>query len=142
MLGHEQRDVLDRGLGVGALQEYRVNAVHHYLILKVLTEELVCILGGLHLVDKCNVGVCNAGNRVHHSIQKLRVVIDDILILAGDEPCSDGLVTYADTLFALVVHLVQVDFPVLTLGEDNRAVVVGYRGEQPARLGERLLNAH
>ena len=51
-------------------------------------------------------------------------------------------VTYADTLFALVVHLVQIDFPVLTLGEDNRAVVVGYRGEQPARLGERLLNAH
>lgn len=44
--------------------------------------------------------------------------------------------------FALVVHLVQIDFPVLTLGEDNRAVVVGYRGEQPARLGERLLNAH
>ena len=79
---------------------------------------------------------------MHHSIQKLRVIIDDILILAGDEPCSDGLVTYADTLFALVVHLVQIDFPVLTLGEDNRAVVVGYRGEQPARLGERLLNAH
>ena len=81
---NQHGDVLDGGLGVRALQEYGVDSVDEYLVLEVLSQQLVGVLGGFHLVHQCDVGIRDPGNGVRHGFEQRCAAVHCLLALAGD----------------------------------------------------------